>query len=324
MSWRIELEVFNGPMDLLLYLVSKEEVDISEVSVARVVDQYMEYLRKLQELNVDVTSDFIVMASTLMLIKSRMLLPTEEIDLEEEIDPQDELIKHLLEYKKFKVLSRALRERAERRARLFGRPRRAAAAREEEVPLEEVDLWDLLRAFARIVRETGLDRSLQVIHADKPIRIYIAAVLDTLRARKRVCFDEIFHEKRNREDAVCFFIGILELAKRKLIQVLQDENTGEIHLSLAMEEERLEAIKVDGVYRLDKLLVDGMEEGGDGLEAAAAAMEETVAGGEGGASGMESGLPEMFSPPLFSHPSERRKRPAPGGEDGSEAAESGA
>ena len=135
-SYKINLDVFNGPMDLLLYLVSKEEVDIYDIPIARIIDQYMEYLDAMRACDMQVTGDFIVMASTLMLIKSRMLLPTEEVDLEEEIDPRDELIQQLLEYKKYKTLSRALGEKRRDQARRVGRPGTMDHAASAEVPLE--------------------------------------------------------------------------------------------------------------------------------------------------------------------------------------------
>src|SRR5262245_52916591 len=142
MSYKVDLEVFAGPMDLLLHLIQQEEVEIHEIPIARICDQYLAYLKVLQSLDIEVTGDFLVMAATLMAIKARSLLPREEVDLDEELDPEkNDLIKQLLEYKKFKSLSRELSTRAVERSLRFqvrGSEERA------ELPLEEVGLFDLV------------------------------------------------------------------------------------------------------------------------------------------------------------------------------------
>jgi segregation and condensation protein A len=254
LEYQVDLDVFNGPMDLLLYLISKEEVDIHEVKIARIVDQYMAYLEKMKELNVDLSSDFVVMASTLILIKSKSLLPTEEIDLEEEMDQQDELIQHLLEYKKFKVLSRGLKDKNEFKASLYPRPTFSGGPSEEDdTDFDDVNLWDIIRAFARIVKETGLDRSFDVIHSEKPLSAYIAVILDVLAPRKRLPFRELFQGEKTRSEAISLFVGLLELARRHVITVVQSEDRGELDVSLEVEAEELEKVKEDGIYKIDLL-----------------------------------------------------------------------
>lgn len=263
MGYQIDLEVFNGPMDLLLYLISKDEVDIQEVSISSILDQYLEYLDRMRELNVDVTADFIVMASTLMLIKSQTMLPTEEIDIDEEIDQQGELIRHLLEYKKIKMLSRGLKDKAELRSQLVSRPHHSLSQNEEELSYEEVNLWDIIRAFARVVKETGLDRSFDVVHTDKPISAYITNILDVLDQKGEVGFKELFTGKINRSDAISIFVGLLELMKRKMVMVIQQEESPEIMVTLILDLETLRSIKENGVYhihRLDGELDSGEEE----------------------------------------------------------------
>jgi segregation and condensation protein A len=260
LSYQIDLDVFNGPMDLLLYLITREEVDIHEISISRIVDQYLAYLDHLKELNVEVTSDFIVMASTLILIKSKALLPTEEIDLDEEIDQQDELIQHLLEYKKIKMLSRALNEQGQRHALRVPRPSHPDIPDEEELYEDEVNLWDIIRAFAKIVKETGLDRSYQVIHTEKPLAVYMTAILEKLEERGDLSFEELFSEKRTRNQAICNFISLLELARRKVITVFFDDDQVTLKLTLRMEREKLESLKQDGIYHLEVLGEEEEEE----------------------------------------------------------------
>ncbi len=241
--YKVKLEAFNGPMDLLLHLVTKEEVDLYDIPLARIVDQYMEYLDAMRAQNMEVTGDFIVMASTLMLIKSRMLLPTEEIDLEEEIDPRDELIQQLLDYKKYKTLSRELNSRRMDQALREGRPRTIDQAAEEEVPLEEVSLWDLVKAFSKVLEDTGRTWGSTIIHSDKPISTYISNILDFLRTKNDVTFVELFSESQTREDALGNFIGILELTRLSVIKIAQAEVNGEIRISLIVSRSKLEAFR---------------------------------------------------------------------------------
>ena len=241
--YKVKLEAFNGPMDLLLFLVTKEEVDLYDIPIARIVDQYMEYLDAMRAQKMEVTGDFIVMASTLMLIKSRMLLPTEEIDLEEEIDPRDELIQQLLDYKKYKTLSRELDGRRIEQALKTGRPRTIDQAAEEEVPLEDVSLWDLVKAFSKVLEDTGRTWGSTIIHSEKPISTYISNILETLRTRSKVSFVDLFAESRTREEVLGHFIGILELTRLSVIKITQDAPGGEIRIGLIVSRAKLEAFR---------------------------------------------------------------------------------
>ena len=153
--------VFQGPMDLLLHLVREQEVEIHEIELSKVISAYLAYLEALRELDIELAGDFLVMASTLMSIKSRSLLPREEIDLAEELDPRDELIQRLLEYRRFKETSDTLAAREAERARLHGRggfDELAAGAEEPTLDLGSISRWDLLGAFSRLMRETLADR----------------------------------------------------------------------------------------------------------------------------------------------------------------------
>jgi len=241
--YKVKLEAFNGPLDLLLFLVTKEEVDLYDIPLARIVDQYMEYLDAMRAQKMEVTGDFIVMASTLMLIKSRMLLPTEEIDLEEEIDPRDELIQQLLDYKKYKTLSRELDGRRIDRALKTGRPKTVDQAAEEEVPLEEVSLWDLVKAFSKVLEDTGRTWGSTIIHSEKPISTYISNILETLRTKSKVSFVQLFADSRSREEVLGHFIGILELTRLSVIKITQNAPGGEIQIGLIVSREKLEAFR---------------------------------------------------------------------------------
>src|SRR5437773_7763124 len=157
-DYKVKLEVFEGPLDLLLYLIKKEEVDIYDIPIERITNQYMEYLTLMKLLNLEVAGEFLVMAATLMYIKSRMLLPVDQqvtdSEAEEGEDPRWELIRQLVEYKKFKDAALQLAQREEEQAKIF--PRRAGDAAIEadaEVPLAEVSIFDLINAFNEVLKK---------------------------------------------------------------------------------------------------------------------------------------------------------------------------
>ena len=227
MEQRFELENFAGPLDLLLYLVQKEEVDIRDVSLVRICDQYMDYLRGCENRNIDLAGEFFVMAATLMSIKARSLLPQEEVDLARELDPEAELLQQLLEYRQFKEASRFLDE--QEHARKFIHPSNPAIS-DAGIPLEEVDLLDLVGAFREVLRETGLDRAdpSNLIRAERPVSAYIQDMLERLRETPRMSFLEVFRPSATRLDLIGFFLAILELIRFRVITAAQPEAFGEI------------------------------------------------------------------------------------------------
>lgn len=226
-----ELENFRGPLDLLLHLVREQEVDITEVDLSRLCDQYLAALQLLEELDINVAGEFLVMASTLVLIKSRAILPREEIDLAEEIDPGDELILQLLEYRRYKTLSLALQRRAEERALLH--PRGASEVPPAEEPeLAEVSVWDLVGSYARLVEELGLRRGFDTLKQEKPLKAYLKDVLDNLLARESWAFRDLLLASGGRDAIYGVFLSVLELVKSRQVTVEQAENGGEIHIRL--------------------------------------------------------------------------------------------
>ncbi|MEW6744591.1 MAG: segregation/condensation protein A [Planctomycetota bacterium] len=228
-NYRVELDVFAGPLDLLLYLIRKEEVEIHEVEIGRICDQYMEYLRMLQSLDIDLSADFLVMAASLMVIKARKMLPGEQVNLEEELDPEDDLIRQLLEYKKYKTLARELQGRAVLRHRMFGASRREKA---DEVPLEEIGLFDLFGAFTRLVQETGLGRLRLRMEGERPLREYLLELAEKLRHTPRLLFRDLFQGHQTRGDLIGMFIALLELIKQRVVRAKQPEPLGDIEIEL--------------------------------------------------------------------------------------------
>jgi segregation and condensation protein A len=226
-----ELENFRGPLDLLLHLVREQEVEITEVDLSRLCDQYLTALDVMQELDINVAGEFLVLASTLLLIKSRAILPREEVDLSEELDPGDELILQLLEYRKFKSLSMELQRRAEERALRF--PRGASEVPPEDQPvLEEISIWDLVGSFARLTEELGLKRGFDTLRQEKPLKEYLRSVLDNLVAHPQWTFRELLLGSGGEKGLFGVFLSVLELVKTGQVRAEQGDDGGEIVIRL--------------------------------------------------------------------------------------------
>lgn len=226
-----ELENFRGPLDLLLHLVREQELEITEVDLSKLCDQYLGALELMRQLDIDVAGEFLVMASTLLLIKSRAILPREEVDLSEELDPSDELILQLLEYRKYKTLSLELNRRAGERSQRFSRGGHEVPP-DDEPALEELSLWDLVGTFARLVEELGLERRFDTLTAQKPLKEYVRGVLDALLERESWGFRELLVRAGGKESVYGVFLSILELVKSRQVDAAQAEKGGEIRIRL--------------------------------------------------------------------------------------------
>jgi segregation and condensation protein A len=241
-DYRVNLENFGGPLDLLLHLVRKEEVDIHDIPISKILDQYMKHLEVIHALDLDDAGDFLVMAATLMLIKSKMLLPTEDVDLEEEIDPRYELVQQLLEYKKLKDSALFLADRAEQVAKRVARPE-TARPDPTLVPdrsLDDVGMFELLTAFARILESIGSDsgkRERRIEVDDRPVRSYLTELGTTLRERRTLLFSELFDASTPKPRLIGFFLAILLLLKQEVISCAQDGEFGDIRVVYRGENE---------------------------------------------------------------------------------------
>jgi segregation and condensation protein A len=235
MDYNVDLETFHGPLDLLLFLVKRHEVDIRDIPIARVAEQFLEYLNVLQFIDVEWAGEFLVMAATLMEIKSKMLLPRGEEGPAEEDDPRLELVKQLIEYKKYKEAAALLEDQAERQlARLTRLP--AASTRPldpAQAPLSRVELWDLVSAFGRLMRETSALQPRTIVLDETPIHVHMERILDLVGRRARTPFREIFTPPHSRGRLLGLFLAILELIKANRIKADQAELFGEIWLGLA-------------------------------------------------------------------------------------------
>ena len=284
--------VFRGPMDLLLHLVREQEVEIHEIEIAKVIEGYTAYLEVMTDLDIEIAGEFLVMAATLMAIKSRSLLPREEIDLEDELDPRDELIQRLLEYRRFKEASETLSRGLQTRSLLHPRgafPELADERSAEEPVLElgEISVWDLLSTFSRLMRETLANRPMEVAGEARPMRYYVHSLAGTIRTHRRLTLADLIvsiEGEPTREMLVGSFCALLELIKLGVVTAEQGERTGEIEVILTDEGAGdIEGI-LEGTTFDDELVPSEMEqeEGGaeDGEPAAATEPAEPEAAPE--------------------------------------------
>ena len=235
------VQVFQGPMDLLLHLVREQEVEIHEIEISRVVDGYLAYLSALEALDLEYAGDFLVMAATLMAIKSRSLLPREELDLEEELDPRDELIQRLLEYRRFKGAAEDLEERHLLRSRLHPRGWRGEArgeGAEREFDMSELTVFDLLTTFSRLMRETMADTPHTIAGDPHPLRFYVEEVVERLRQSGSLGLRALRDGMQGvapKDALVGAFCALLELVRMQLIEIGQVSQGGDIEIALRDE-----------------------------------------------------------------------------------------
>ena len=235
-DYKVKLEVFEGPLDLLLYLIKKEEVDIYDIPIERITNQYMEYLSLMKLLNLEVAGEFLVMAATLMYIKSRMLLPVDQqvtdAEGDEGEDPRWELIRQLVEYKKFKDAALQLGRREEEQANIFSRQSPETGLEpDQSVSLAEVSIFDLINAFNQILKRAS-DREdfREIVEERFTVSDKIEEILYTMRDRATVAFRELFEAASSRAEVVVTFLALLELIRLKRLRVRQDEAFGEINI----------------------------------------------------------------------------------------------
>jgi len=249
-GYRVNLDIFAGPLDLLLYLVRKEEVDIYDISIARITDQYIRYIEMLKSLDIDLAGDFLVMAATLMQIKSAMLLPqveSQQLQADDLADPRAELIHQLLEYKKFKDAANLLEATADEHKERFARPdtiiERLRPGSEPEIDIELVNIWDLLEAFDSVCKATGAITDIRHIKDDTPIDLYQIKVLRRLQTEGPMSFEHIFEPGAKRIVMVGLFLAILELIREGLVWAKQPKSSSSIYLRPLTDKPAEEAVQ---------------------------------------------------------------------------------
>lgn len=237
-TYRVELDIFTGPLDLLLYLVRRNEVDIVDLPIALLTRQFRDFLEVLQHLDLDLVGDFVVMASTLAEIKSRSVLPSqneEDVPVEHtsESNPRSDLIQQLLEYKRFKEASSALQEQAaewqERYPRLADE--RPVSSKDPAADrIKEVELWDLVSALGRVLKRKEVDTESKIRYDETPIHKYVDQIGTLVREQGTVNFSSLFGEEIIRSKIIGMFLAILELIRHHGFRAEQPDEEGEIVL----------------------------------------------------------------------------------------------
>ncbi len=234
MRFRIELDMFCGPLDLLLYLVRKHELEVIDIPIASIADQFLQHIAVLEQIDINAVGDFLDMASMLIEIKSRMVLPgEEEVDAELE-DPRQELVRRLLAYKQYRDAASMLEERGrewrERYPRLATdlpvRPRTI-----DDQPIQEIELWDLVSAFGRVLKERhGATGPESIRYDETPIHVYMQRIDARVRSDGRVAFTSLFESEVHKSTLVGMFLAVLELVRHHHARAAQSELFDEIWL----------------------------------------------------------------------------------------------
>ncbi|HVT90477.1 MAG TPA: segregation/condensation protein A [Tepidisphaeraceae bacterium] len=255
MEYRVELDVYNGPLDLLLYLIKRDELDIYDIPITRITESYMQYVTMLKEmakehgLDINLAGDFLIMAATLMEIKSAMLLPKPPPTMDgqksaaaELADPRYELVQQLLEYKRFRdsamLLDHQQKQHQQRYARI---PAKFHEGDDEPPPLdlEEVQVWDLLEAFGRLMSEVGVRNLMhEVTYDDTPIDLHAADIEDRLHREGKLTLSTLMVGRKSRSEMIGVFLAILELIRQKKILATQSTAEGDIEVETAPPEHR--------------------------------------------------------------------------------------
>lgn len=231
MSYKIKLEVFEGPLDLLLYLIKKDELDIYNIPITRITEQYLEYIGMLEMLDLDFAGEFLVMAATLMHIKSKMLLPPDpEAATEEELDPRAELVRRLIEYKAYKEAAERLKGCEEKRGDFFVRGGVQPPQTDGADEFREVTLFDLLTALGKILKSLPKEAAHEVVRDEYTVQDKIEELTRILVNKPVVRFSAFFKAARNKYEVITTFLAVLELIRLQEVGFRQDSGFGDIEI----------------------------------------------------------------------------------------------
>ena len=235
-DYKVRLEIFEGPLDLLLYLIKRDEIDIYQISLERLTRQYLEYLQAFKELNIDIAGEFIVMAANLIYMKSRSLLPVDQQAPDEdaaEDDPRWDLIRQLIEYKKFKEAAAELQVRALEQEQIFARSGASSgAALLAPLPLGEVGIFQLINALRTVIKRVEAREELREIFGEHfTVSDKIDSILRRVAGGVVLKFSELFAEMASRVEVVVTFLALLELIRLKQVRAIQNDPLGEIEIA---------------------------------------------------------------------------------------------
>lgn len=231
MSYKVKLEVFEGPLDLLLYLIKKNELNIYDIPIAEITEQYLEYLELMRMLDLNIAGEFLVMAATLMHIKSKMLLPPEELEVlqEEEADPREEFVRRLLEYKKFKEAASILQNLEEQRNEVFTR-KSGQSTLAEAGGFFEASLFDLITALTRVLKDVSKETFKDIVKDEFTVEGKVHDILHLLVERSVLKLSELFKNAKNKSEIIATFLAVLELIRLREIVARQKVVFGEIEI----------------------------------------------------------------------------------------------
>ncbi len=250
MSYHVKLEIFEGPLDLLLHLIKKHELDIYDIPIAPITQQYLEYLELMKSLDMEIAGDFLVMAATLTHIKSRMLLPPPEHPEADEdgTDPRAELIRRLLEYKRFKDAAASLEQKEHDWSRVFTREAEAAPELppDDQPLLFDFHLFDLLAALREVLNRAP-DAGIEITAEAVSITEKISHILSRLENTDSVLFAELFDQNTTKAHVIATFMALLELMKNRIVRAVQIEQFGAIRLMKSVNEGPVSLSFLDGM-----------------------------------------------------------------------------
>ncbi|MBF0571511.1 MAG: segregation/condensation protein A [Candidatus Omnitrophica bacterium] len=234
MNYKIHLDKFEGPLDLLLYLIKKNDIDVCDIPIAVITDQYMEYIEMMKMLDLDVVGDFLVMAATLMQIKSRMLLPPDPLATPEAIDPRQELVDRLKEYEQFKLIAEGLKSKELLRQSLFGRlidEQKLNEIKEDaQEVLFEATLFDLINALSEALKNIPEKKDYEISQEEYTIEGKIHTLLHLLIETPRILLMDLFRNATCKTEVVCTFVAVLELTRLKEIIIYQHRQFEDIEI----------------------------------------------------------------------------------------------
>lgn len=233
MSYQVKINIFEGPLDLLLHLIQKNDLDIYDIPISEITAEYLKYVELLKDLNLNVAGEFLVMATTLMQIKARMLLPAEATPEGEGPDPRAELVQKLLEYQKFKEAAQILAQQFENQRDVFYR---GAPLFSKEDQVLDLPMAKLLEAFQGVL-ETADESVREILVEEIPVEVRIREIIDVLATRPFVNFSDLFPANSPRRALVVTFLALLELIRLKQVRVSQTDSFGEIHINRAQDNE---------------------------------------------------------------------------------------
>ncbi len=251
-TYTIQLEHFEGPFDLLLFFIHRDEIDIYDIPIAKITDDFLSYMRQMEKLNIELASEFIVVAATLMRIKAKMLLPRKQVNEEgEEIDPREELVARLMEYKRYKEVIVDLRQMEDRRNNIFRRGNVSDELQIQanralvDIELESLTLFNLFKAFQKVL-ERQKEKAKKSVHTivryNYTIRSQQSVIFHRILQYDRPSFEEIFEEMENRIHAIVNFLALLELANQQIIYVVTGDQVNQFWIEKGVSFEKRDEI----------------------------------------------------------------------------------